>query len=147
MRKRWSHVIGFDDGAFDRKHRGDVLLVGAVYANLRLEGMLSGKVKRDGSNATDRIIQLAQQSRFAGHLHAISKTSDPWKRWPVCTCNTSVSRCVMWRRLLSVFPYIVIYLSLYVRRTSLPVGSPSVKVDIDPRLGQYRINRKYVDIR
>lgn len=71
MRKRWSHVIGFDDGAFDRKHRGNVLLVGAVYASLRLEGVLSGKVKRDGRNATDRIIQLVQKSRFAGHLHAI----------------------------------------------------------------------------
>lgn len=71
MRKRWSHVIGFDDGAFDRKHRGDVLLVGAVFANLRLEGVLAGKVRRDGRNATETIVGLIRRSRFVGHLHAV----------------------------------------------------------------------------
>lgn len=71
MRTRWSHVIGFDDGAFDRKHRGDVLLVGAVFADLRLEGVLAGKVRRDGCNATETIVSLIRRSRFVSHLHAI----------------------------------------------------------------------------
>ncbi len=71
MAKRWSHVVGFDDGAFERKHRGDVLLVGAVFAGLRLEGVLSGKVRRDGRNATDTIISLIERSRFVSHLHAV----------------------------------------------------------------------------
>ena len=71
MGRHWSHVIGFDDGAFDRQHRGDVLLVGAVFASLRLEGVLSGKVRRDGRNATDTIVGLIQRSRFVGHLHAV----------------------------------------------------------------------------
>ena len=52
MAKRISHVIGFDGAAFARTHRGDVLIVGAVFAGTRLEGVLSGKVRRDGVNAT-----------------------------------------------------------------------------------------------
>ncbi len=71
MGKRWSHVIGFDDGAFERKHRGDVLLVGAVFADLRLEGVLAGKVRRDGRNAADTIVRVIQRSRFVSHLHAV----------------------------------------------------------------------------
>ncbi len=71
MRRRWSHVIGFDDGAFDREHQGDVLVVGAVFANLRLEGVLSDKVRRDGRNSTDVIIRVIERSRFAAHLHVV----------------------------------------------------------------------------
>jgi endonuclease V-like protein UPF0215 family len=68
---RISHVIGFDDAPFDRGHRGDVLVVGAVYAGLRLEGVLSGKVRRDGVNATAVLIRLVTRSRFAAHLQAV----------------------------------------------------------------------------
>ena len=69
--RRWSHVIGFDDGAFDHEHRGDVLLVGAVFNGPRLEGVLTGKVRRDGANATDTIYKLITDSRFATHLQAV----------------------------------------------------------------------------
>lgn len=71
MAGRISHVVGFDDAPFAREHRGDVLLVGAVYAGTRLEGVLSGKVRRDGVNATRTLIQLVSQSRFHRHLQAI----------------------------------------------------------------------------
>lgn len=71
MTRRLSHVIGFDDAPFDRSHRGDVLIVGAVYAGMRLEGVLSGKVRRDGVNSTQTIIRLVSQSRFRAHLQAI----------------------------------------------------------------------------
>jgi endonuclease V-like protein UPF0215 family len=66
-----SHVIGFDDAPFSRAHKGDVLLVGAVYAGLRLEAVLSGKVRRDGVNATQTLIKLISGSRFAGHLQLV----------------------------------------------------------------------------
>lgn len=66
-----SHVVGFDDAPFSREHRGDVLLVGAVFAGTRLEGILSGKVRRDGRNATPVISQLVNNSRFAPQLHAV----------------------------------------------------------------------------
>lgn len=68
---RLSHVIGFDDAPFARSHRGDVLLVGAVFADQRLEGVLSGKVRRDGVNSTRTIITLVRNSRFAEHLQAV----------------------------------------------------------------------------
>jgi len=71
MAKRISHVIGFDDAPFERTHRGDVLIVGAVFAGTRLEGVLSGKVRRDGVNATRVLIDLVKQSRFGAHVQAI----------------------------------------------------------------------------
>lgn len=66
-----SHVVGFDDAPFSREHRGNVLLVGAVFAGIRFEGILSGKIRRDGRNATNVIARLVQGSRFAPQLHAI----------------------------------------------------------------------------
>ncbi|MEF3075603.1 DUF99 family protein [Methylobacter sp. Wu1] len=71
MTKSLSHVIGLDDAPFPRTHKGDVLLVGAVYAGLRLDAVLSGKVRRDGANATQTIIKLISGSRFAGHLQLV----------------------------------------------------------------------------
>ena len=71
MAQTISHVIGFDDAPFDRDHRGDVLLVGAVYSGQRLEGVLSGKVRRDGVNATRTLVRLVSSSRFRAHLQAV----------------------------------------------------------------------------
>jgi uncharacterized protein len=62
--RRFSHVVGFDDAPFAPAHRGDVPVVGAVYAGLRLEGVLIGKVRRDGANATETIARLVSRSRF-----------------------------------------------------------------------------------
>ncbi len=71
MRGRISHVIGFDDAPFARSHRGNVLVIGAVYAGPRLEGVLSGKVRRDGRNATTTLIEIIAHSRFRPHLQAV----------------------------------------------------------------------------
>jgi uncharacterized protein len=69
--QRWSHVVGFDDGPFPPGHRGDVLVVGAVYAADRLDGVLSCLVRRDGVNATARLAACVGQSRFYPQLHAV----------------------------------------------------------------------------
>ena len=66
-----SHVIGFDDAPFSPDHRGDVLVVGAVFCQLRLEGVLSGKVRRDGANATRVLAGMVSASRFAPQLQAV----------------------------------------------------------------------------
>lgn len=68
---RISHVIGFDDAPFDQQFRGDVLLVGAVYADRRLECIISGKVRRDGVNSTREIVRLVSESRFVRHLQLV----------------------------------------------------------------------------
>ena len=64
------NVIGFDDGPFAREHRGDVLLVGAVCAGTRLDGVVSGRVRRDGKNAAARMIELVRASQFT-HVRAV----------------------------------------------------------------------------
>lgn len=66
-----SHVIGFDDAPFPRHHRGDVLVVGAVFSGLRLEGVISGRVRRDGANATRVLAALVSGSRFDAHIQAV----------------------------------------------------------------------------
>jgi endonuclease V-like protein UPF0215 family len=63
--------VGFDDAPFPRAYRGDVLLVGAVFAGLRLEGVLSTKVRRDGTDSTERVAGLIEKSRFRGQLQGI----------------------------------------------------------------------------
>lgn len=66
-----AHAIGIDDAPFSRHHRGDVAIVGAVFAGARLEGVLSSTVRRDGANATDRIAAMVASSRFHAHLGAV----------------------------------------------------------------------------
>lgn len=69
--RRWSHVVGFDDAPFRSDHRGAVLVVGAVYADQRLDGVLSCRVRRDGADATTRLARCVRQSRFYPQLHAV----------------------------------------------------------------------------
>ena len=69
--RRISHVVGFDDAPFDRGHRGDVLVVGAVFAGDRLDGVISNKVRRDGANAAQRLIDCLTGSKYFDQLQAI----------------------------------------------------------------------------
>jgi uncharacterized protein len=66
-----ANVIGFDDGPFPREHRGDVLLVGVVCSGTRVDGVVSGRVRRDGVDATRRMVDLVRRSQFGGHLQAV----------------------------------------------------------------------------
>jgi endonuclease V-like protein UPF0215 family len=68
---RISHVVGFDDGPFERSHRGDVLVVGAVFAGNRLDGVISTRVRRDGVNAAQRLIDCITVSKYFDQLQAI----------------------------------------------------------------------------
>ena len=66
-----SHVIAFDDFPFSRAHRGDVPVVGAIFAGLRLEGVVRGRVRRDGANATRNLAELVERSKFAPQLQLV----------------------------------------------------------------------------
>ena len=68
---RFAHVIAFDDCPFDREHRGDVGLIGAVFAGARLDGVVSGRVRRDGANSASVMAKLIFDSRFVEHLQLI----------------------------------------------------------------------------
>jgi hypothetical protein len=71
MVQRYSHAVGFDDAPFARAHRGDVPVVGAAHAGARLDGVLLTRVRRDGANATDRLIACLAASRFLPQLRVI----------------------------------------------------------------------------
>lgn len=47
------------------------MIVGAVYSGIRLEGVLTGRVRRDGVNATRQISRMVAGSRFFDHLQVI----------------------------------------------------------------------------
>lgn len=71
MAHRFSNVIGFDDAPFDKAHRGDVRLVGTICARTRLDGLVSGRVRRDGRNSTSTMVELLQSSQFESHVQAV----------------------------------------------------------------------------
>jgi endonuclease V-like protein UPF0215 family len=65
------NVIGFDDGPFPREHRGDVLLVGVVCSATRVDGIVSGRIRRDGADSTRKMVELVRSSQFGGHIQAV----------------------------------------------------------------------------
>jgi len=72
MPRLLTNVVGFDDGPFVRERRGvPVLLVGAVCARTRLDGVVSGRIRKDGADATARIAELVRSSQFDGHIRAV----------------------------------------------------------------------------
>lgn len=66
-----TNVVGFDDAPFHHDHRGDVAVIGAVCCRTRLDGVLAGRVRRDGVNSTDALIGLVAGSKFRGHIRAV----------------------------------------------------------------------------
>lgn len=46
-------------------------MVGAVFSGLRLEGVLCGAVRRDGSNATRTLVRMVSESKFAAQLQIV----------------------------------------------------------------------------
>ena len=63
-------TIGIDDGPFDRDRRGDVFVAGAVYRGGDcFDGLLTTRVRRDGWNATERLIRMLAGSKFLDQLH------------------------------------------------------------------------------
>ena len=67
----YSHVIAVDHAPFAREHRGDVRVVGTAYAGLRLEGILSARVRRDGTNSARVLAAMIGGSRFASHTRLV----------------------------------------------------------------------------
>ncbi len=70
-RDPYSHVIAVDDAPFTRDQRGRVLVVATVWSGLRLEGILSTRVMRDGADATRNVAACVSASRFAAHTRLV----------------------------------------------------------------------------
>lgn len=58
MTRPYRNFMGIDDGPFRPEWRGDVPLVGISCVGARLDGVVRGKVRRDGRNSTAQIAQL-----------------------------------------------------------------------------------------
>lgn len=71
MARTFTNCIGIDDAPFAREHRGDVMVVGAVFARTRIDGVLTTRVRRDGANATRRIADMILGSPFDAHVRAV----------------------------------------------------------------------------
>lgn len=78
---RTLRAVGFDDAPFDRvssgaaaregARRGDVSIAGVVCAGTRFEGLVWGRVRRDGWNATDEVVRLLAGGKFLPQLHLV----------------------------------------------------------------------------
>lgn len=64
-------TIGFDDAPFARKRGAPVPLTGVVCSGTRFEGMVFGRVRRDGRNATAVLLRLLEGGKFLPQLHLV----------------------------------------------------------------------------
>jgi hypothetical protein len=65
-------IVGIDDGPFDRKRGGDVQVVGTIFRGAAfLDGMVATKVRRDGRNATPKLVAMIRGSRYFQQLHYV----------------------------------------------------------------------------
>jgi uncharacterized protein len=69
---RTLRAVGFDDAPFVRGRRGDVVgLAGVVCAGTRFEGLVWGRVRQDGWDATAAIVHLLAGGKFLPQLHLV----------------------------------------------------------------------------
>lgn len=70
--KNEARVVGFDDAPFRKGIDPETLVVGTVYRGGQfMDGVVSTRVKVDGSDATRKIADLVVRSRFYPQLQAI----------------------------------------------------------------------------
>jgi uncharacterized protein len=68
---RTIRVVGFDDAPFARTRGASVPIAGIVCADTRIEGMLWGRARRDGWNATDVISAMLDGSKFRDQVRVV----------------------------------------------------------------------------
>lgn len=64
-------AVGFDDAPFHPRGRGDVGVAGVVCAGTRFEGLVWGRLRQDGWNATDALVGLLEGGKFLPQLHLV----------------------------------------------------------------------------
>jgi uncharacterized protein len=68
---RTLRAIGFDDAPFPRGRRGPVGVAGVVCAGTRFEGLVWGRVRQDGWDATAALVGLLAGGKFLPQLHLV----------------------------------------------------------------------------
>jgi endonuclease V-like protein UPF0215 family len=68
---RQIRVIGFDDAPHPHRRGAAVSLCGVVCSATRMEGMVWGRLRRDGWDATAGLTRALVGSRYASQVHAV----------------------------------------------------------------------------
>jgi len=70
--KKEMRILGIDDAPFNKFKKGNVLVVGTIFrGGSWLDGLLSTKVRIDGSNSTDKLIEMINKCKFKPQLQVI----------------------------------------------------------------------------
>lgn len=70
--KREIRLVGIDDAPFNKFKKGDVLVVGTIFRGGDwLDGLLSTKVRIDGRNSTEKLIEMINRCKFKPQLQCI----------------------------------------------------------------------------
>lgn len=69
--KQGVRILGIDDSPFDKTSSERVLIVGVVWRAGIVEGILSTRVERDGTDSTEKLFELIKRSRFKEGLRAV----------------------------------------------------------------------------
>lgn len=65
-------ILGIDDSPFERYKKQDVLVIGTIFRGGNfMDGLLSCKIRKDGINATKRIIEMINKSKFRTQIRCI----------------------------------------------------------------------------
>lgn len=65
------HVLGFDDGPFDRDATGPVPLAGVFCRGTRFDGMLWREVRKDGDDATRTVLEMTRAGPYLEQVHLL----------------------------------------------------------------------------
>jgi endonuclease V-like protein UPF0215 family len=68
---RLIRAIGFDDAPFARRRGAPVHVAGVVCSGTRFEGMVWGRVRRDGWDSTRTLVRLLAGGKFLPQLHLV----------------------------------------------------------------------------
>jgi len=70
--KKEIRILGIDDAPFNKFKKGNVLVVGTIFrGGSWLDGVLSTKVKVDGSNSTKKLIEMINKCKFKPQIQCI----------------------------------------------------------------------------
>jgi len=70
--KRETRILGFDDAPFDKFNDKEVLVVGTVFrGGQSIDGIISCKAKVDGSDSTNKLIDLVRKTKHRKQLQII----------------------------------------------------------------------------
>ena len=70
--KKEIRVLGIDDGPFDKFNDKEVIVVGTVYrGGSFIDGVISTKVRVDGDNSTEKLVEMINKCKFKPQLQVI----------------------------------------------------------------------------